>query len=273
VQIVATKALPRAWRIARITPLGELLTPPRLTATAIRLAVQIFLRVALWRGLYAATTTSAGLDREQAVTFVVLATLATRMRLMDRFSGRDAIIQHLQFGTIAYWFLRPVTARRYHALRALGDQLYGLAWVVVGYAICRALGVLNAPVSRHATMAFAVSALIGQLMLYRISLLTDLACFWTLRNNGALMVVTLAQNLLSGVYAPLWFFPRWFITLAAFLPFQYTLNAPLSLYIGRVPVSDSIRLVAIQLVWLIGLTVFTRWLWSRVPRRLAIQGG
>jgi ABC-2 type transport system permease protein len=271
--MTATSAWPRAWRVARITPLGELSTPPRLTATAIRLAVQIFLRVALWRGLYATTTTSAGLSRSQTVTFVVLATLSARVRVMDRYVGRDAVVQHLQFGTIAYWYLRPIEARKYHAIRALGDQLYGLGWMIVGYVICRLVGVLDGPASPTAAVAFGASALAGQLVFYRISLLTDLACFWTLRNNGAVMVVNMAQNLLAGIYAPLWFFPQWFRTMAAILPFQYTLNSPLSLYIGRIPAADGLRVIGVQLGWLAGLTILTRWLWTRVPARLTVQGG
>ncbi|WP_425473587.1 ABC transporter permease [Streptomyces tailanensis] len=265
--------LSRGRHIASITPRGELLAPPRMTATALRLLVQVCLVVYLWRGLYAHTDSSAGLDETQAVTYAVLAVLANRIRGLDRRAGRDTVIQHLHFGTIVYWYLRPMSPRRYYALRALGDQLYGFGWVLAGYALSLAVGIVVPPSSYEVAAVFAVSMLLGQLVLYYVMMLVDLLCFWTLRNESALLILVFAQNLLSGVYAPLWYFPDWFITLSAFLPFQATLGVPLSIYVGRIGVDDAFVQMAVQGVWIVLLALFTRWLWDRAGRRVVAQGG
>lgn len=263
----------RIRRVASITPRGELLAPPRMTATAVRLFVQVCLVVYLWRGLYANTESSAGLDETQAVGYAVLAVLANRIRGLDRAAGRDTVIQHLRFGTIVYWYLRPMRPRRYYALRALGDQLYGFGWVLAGYVLCLAAGVVAPPASFEVAGVFAVSMLLGQLVLYYVMMLVDLMCFWTLRNESALLILIFAQNLLSGVYAPLWYFPDWFITLSAFLPFQATLGVPLSIYVGRIEVGDAFAQMAVQGVWIVLLALLTRWLWDRAGRRVVAQGG
>ena len=106
-----------------------------------------------------------------------------------------------------------------------------------------------------------------------VMLVIDQMCFWTLRNGAAMLILIFAQNLLSGVYAPLWFFPDWFITLSGFLPFQATLSVPLSIYIGRIPLSDAGGQLAIQAGWAVALTLFTRFLWRRAARRVISQGG
>jgi ABC-2 type transport system permease protein len=266
-------AVPYAWRVARVTPLGELHAPPRMTAVLLRLTVQVVLVAALWRGLYAHTGTTAGLDRGQAVTYAVLAVLASRLRELDQFAGRDTVIQHMHYGTIVYWYLRPLPPQRYYALRALGEQLYGFAWALAGYAVCLTAGVVEPPKSAAVAGVFAVSLLLGQWVLYYIMLLTDQWCFWALRNNAAVMILIFAQNLLSGVYAPLWFFPDWFVTLSVFMPFQATLSVPLSLYIGRIPLSDAAGQLAIQAAWVVVLALFTRFLWRRAARRVISQGG
>jgi ABC-2 type transport system permease protein len=262
-----------AWRAARVTPLGELLAPPRMTAVLLRLAVQVVLVVSLWRGLYAHTGTTAGLSRDQAVTYAVLAVLASRLRELDQYANRDTVLQHMHFGTIVYWYLRPLPPRRYYALRALGEQLYGLAWALGGYAVCLAAGVVQPPESAAVAGVFALSLLLGQWVLYYILLATDQWCFWALRNNAAIMIIVFAQNLLSGVYAPLWFFPDWFVTLSGYLPFQATLSVPLSLYVGRVPLSDAVGQLAVQAGWVVVLALFTRFLWRRAARRVVSQGG
>ncbi|KND32975.1 ABC transporter permease [Streptomyces acidiscabies] len=265
--------VPFAWRAARVTPLGELYTPPRMTGALLRLAVQIVLVASLWHGLYARTGTTAGLDRGQAVTYAVLAVLSSRIRELDQYSGRDTVQQHVHFGTIVYWWMRPMPPRRYYALRALGEQLYGFAWALFGYAVCLAAGVVDPPKSAAVAGVFALSLLLGQWVLYYIMLVIDQWCFWALRNGAALMILVFAQNLLSGVYAPLWFFPDWFVTLSSYLPFQATLSVPLSLYIGRIPLSDAGFQLAVQAGWVVVLALFTRFLWSRAARRVVAQGG
>ena len=266
-------AVLHGWRAARVTPLGELLTPPRITAALLRLTVQVVLVASLWRGLYAQTGTTAGLDRGQAVTSAVLAVLASRLRELDQYAGRDTVLQHMHFGTIVYWYLRPLPPQRYYAMRALGEQMYGLVWALAGYAVCLAAGVVEPPESAAVAGVFALSLLLGQLVLYYVMLVIDQLCFWTLRNGAAMLILIFAQNLLAGVYAPLWFFPHWFITMSGFLPFQATLSVPLSLYVGRIPLSDAGVQLAVQAGWVLALSLFTRLLWHRAARRVVSQGG
>ncbi|MGW0820221.1 ABC-2 family transporter protein [Streptomyces sp. NPDC002845] len=266
-------AVLHAWRAARVTPLGELHNPPRMTAALLRLTVQVVLVWSLWRGLYANTGTTAGLDRDQAVTYAVLAVLATRIRELDQYAGRDTVLQHMHFGTIVYWYLRPLSPQRYYALRALGEQLYGLVWVLVGYGMCLATGIVEPPKSAAVAGVFALSALLGQWVLYYVMLIIDQLCFFTLRNGAAVLILIFAQNLLAGVYAPLWFFPDWFITLSSLLPFQATLSVPLSLYVGRIELSDAGAQLAIQAAWILLLALFTRLLWRRAAQRVISQGG
>lgn len=263
----------RQWRAARVTPLGELLQPVRITGAAVRLVLEIALVTLLWRALYAGVESSAGLDREQAVTYAVLAVLALRMRGGERELSADSVLVHVQEGTILYWFVRPLRPGRYYLIRAAGDQAYGLAWVLAGYLTCRAIGIVSPPASAGAAVAAAVSLLLGQITLYYLLLIVDLFCFWAVMNKSAVQILGFAQSLLSGAFAPLWFFPGWFIALSAVLPFQGTLNVPLSLYIGRIPVAEAPREIAVQVAWCVLLAGVTRLLWRRAAERVTVQGG
>lgn len=262
-----------AWRTGRISALGELLSPGRLVGTAIRLAIQIALVVFLWRALYAHTSSIAGLTRDQAVDYAVLAVLATRVRGLDRDVSRDSVSWHVYMGTIVYWFLRPVPPRRYYLYRMLGEQVYGLSWFALGYAGCRIAGVLGPPASTSSAAAFVAALLFGQAIYYELMLSLDLMCFWALRNDSAMQILQFVQNLLSGAYAPLWYFPGWFIAMSAVLPFQGTLNVPLSLYAGRIAPSAAPGQLAVQAAWIAGLCLINRRLWRRAGDRVTSQGG
>ena len=42
---------------------------------------------------------NARLSREQAISYAVLAVLASRLRELDQYAGRDTVLQHMHFGT------------------------------------------------------------------------------------------------------------------------------------------------------------------------------
>lgn len=270
---VSVSAVRATWHTMSITARGEMLSPTRITAAATRLAVHIFLMVYLWQALYARTTTSAGMTMPQAVTYAVLALLALRMRTANRSAAKDTVFQHMHSGTIAYWYLRPLPPHRYHLLRGIGDQLYGFGWACAGYAICLAIGVVSPPASVGAGLAFAVTLALGQALLYYLVLISDQLCFWMIKNSAGVEILIFVQNLLSGAYVALWYFPGWFRALSAALPFQYTLGVPLSFYVGRLDVSALPGQLAVQITWVIGFAVLTRMLWRRAGERVESQGG
>jgi ABC-2 type transport system permease protein len=270
---IGRRAEAAAWRTARITALSDLLSPSRLYGLAIRLGVQLFLVAFLWRALYAHVTQAAGLTETQAVSYALLAVLVLRIRRADRWMGRDMVIQHVQSGTIVYWFLRPVSPQRYSLWRGVGEQAYGLAWAVAGWLVCLAIGVVGWPASAGDAAAFAVTFILGQSVLYYLGLLTDLMCFWTIRNGSVVAILAFAQNLLSGGYAALWYYPGWFRSVSEVLPFQYTVGVPLSFYIGRLPLAELPLMLGWAAAWMLALALVTRLLWRRAAARISAQGG
>jgi ABC-2 type transport system permease protein len=262
-----------AARVACVTATVETSQPLRLTFTLARISLQTFLVACLWRALYAQTTTSSGLTEKQAVGYAVLAVLLGARGGIDRTSARDTLPQQVRDGTILYWFIRPMAARRYYAVRALGDQGYAMLWFVAGVGVGRALGLVDRPPSAAAGLTALASLLLGQITLYYLTLTMDLVCFWAIKNSMAIVVFQFVQNLLAGVFAPLWFFPAWFRAVDGWLPFQGIVNVPLSLYLGRIPATQAWTWLAAQAAWCAALSVLTARLWRRAGRRVSVQGG
>ncbi|GAA4838555.1 ABC transporter permease [Kitasatospora terrestris] len=266
-------ALPRLAGVAVITALGDVHSPGRIAARAVRLTVSVLLVHWLWSALYRGTAQSAGLTRTQALAFAILSVLITQINETDRWIARDTVYQHVGSGTIIYWFLRPMAARRYCLVRAVGDRCYGLARAAVVYVVCLAVGLLTAPASSSAAAAFAVTALLGQVVVYQLGLLVDQMCFWMVKNGAVVAILEFVQALLSGALAPLWFFPQWFQLFSSLMPFQATLNVPLSFYTGRMPVQELPEQIALQLAWIAVLTTLTRLLWRNASDKIQSQGG
>lgn len=264
----------RAWRIWRIVPLYQTIAyRGRFFLAPFMVAVQVYLYYLLWIAVYKGKTSVAGLDVHQAVGYATLAILLGRIRWSNRMVSKDSVPQRTREGTIIYWFLRPIPPGRYYMFRAVGDAGYGAVWAAIGYAVVLSTGMIRPPASAAVGGVFVLSMVLGQVILYYLGQLVDLATFWLVTNTGLTRMYGFVQDLMSGVFVPLWFLPGWLLTTASVLPFAATINLPISIYIGRIPLSEAPAKLLFETCWILFLAAMTRFLWSRAARRVTSQGG
>jgi ABC-2 type transport system permease protein len=262
-----------AWRAMRVTPLAEFYQWGRVGSALFMLIARASLTYWLWRSLYKGTASSAGMNVSEATTYAMLGVFYQSFRVVNRWAARDMMVQHMLEGTIVYWFLRPVSPRRYYCIRTTGDLLYGGCWAAVAYTGSLTSGLIQPPASLAAGLAAGATLALGLVILYYLQQLIDLACFWTVVNFQLVIVYGILQNVLAGALVPLWFFPSWFISIDQWLPFQSTLNVPLSLYIGRIPVSGLGQNLAVQVLWIALLAIILTVVWRRAAARVTVLGG
>jgi ABC-2 type transport system permease protein len=80
-------------------------------------------------------------------------------------------------------------------------------------------------------------------------------------------------ELFSGLLIPINWFPQWFQTLSAWLPFQGIAYIPLSIYLGRFEGMELWKALGHQAMWAVVLLVCGRLLWNRCQHKMLIQGG
>ena len=257
-----------------LVPRTEWAYRPRIAVTAFVVVTQVFLYVLLWRALYGGSgETVVGLGMSQAITYSVLATLMGTGRVVMEGASQETAQSKIRDGSVVFWFVRPLSARRYCAWRGLGESLYATVWLLVGLAVGVACGLVALPPSLAAVAVTVPAYGLGQLVFYQIGLLVDLTSFWTITSFGVNRLVAFVQLLLSGGLIPLWFFPEGFRAVAVHLPFAATINVPVSLYTGRIPAGECWPYVAEQAVWCVVLALLSRLMWQRAARRLLVLGG
>ena len=77
----------------------------------------------------------------------------------------------------------------------------------------------------------------------------------------------------SGSLVPLQMLPDWLRGIANVLPFAQSVAVPVSLLSGITPLSDAPGVWLIQGLWLIGLLVVSRVVFSVSVRKITVQGG
>jgi len=264
----------RSWRIVRLGILNERAYRVRLIIAPMMLSVQLYLYDRLWSAVFHSTKTAAGMTFRQTLTYSMMALLMARIRWNARtFNVRDSIGVGVREGTIVYWFLRPISPGRFYMWRQTGDVIYGAAWALLGYLVLLAAHVIDTPHGLKGSGIFVASLFLGQIILYYLGQIVDICTFWMLSTNNVVRMYYFIQDLLSGVFVPLPFMPAALLTATMWLPFSYGVSVPLSLYIGRIPMSHAGHALFLQLFWVVALGFFTRWMWSRASRRVTVQGG
>lgn len=263
----------RHWRVCRVGVLQETAFRSRLIVSPITLAIQLFITYSLWTAIYAHVRTSGGLGARQATTYALFALLIARVRWSTRVHSRDSLIVRVREGSVAYWFLRPVSPARYYQLKQIGDAVAGAVLPLGSCAILLALGILQPPGSMATGLAAAVTLGLGQVLLYYLGAVVDLTSFWFFVNTGVIDIYHFLEDLLAGVYVPLWLLPPLVQAAALWLPFSYAINLPVSLYVGRIVLDDAIPPLLGEAAWVLVLAVLTRLLWRAAGSRIAAVGG
>jgi ABC-2 type transport system permease protein len=271
---VAGPRLGRSWRVLRVGVLNERAYRVRLVVAPVTLAVQLYLYDRLWTAVFSHTKVAAGFTLKQTLTYSLMALLIARIRWNSRtFNVRDSLAIAVREGTVAYWFLRPISPARFYMWRQSGDMLYGAVWAIIGYVVLLVGGVIAPPSGARGAVEFGISLVLGQMVLYYLGQIVDICTFWMMSNNGIVRMYYFIQDLLSGVFVPLWFMPGFLLAAATWLPFSAGVNVPLSLYVGRIPAKNAEYQLGLQVFWVVVLALFSQWMWSLAARRVTVQGG
>ena len=161
------------------------------------------------------------------------------------------------------WFARSLATRTAPTLLRCVPMV-ALAFAFFG---------MRLPVSPAAGLAWAVSTICAVLLSSAMGALLLVSLLWTVSGRGIAVLAAAGAWAFSGIVLPLPFFPSWMRPLVEFLPFRGLLDTPLRLYLGHIPASEALPVVAHQLAWTVALVLFGRWLLARGTRRLVVHGG
>ena len=80
-------------------------------------------------------------------------------------------------------------------------------------------------------------------------------------------------ELFSGLLLPISFFPHFFQSVLAVLPFQYISYIPVLLYLGKINGLGMLKVLSVQVFWVFALLALGDGMWRWSSRRITIQGG
>lgn len=125
----------------------------------------------------------------------------------------------------------------------------------------------------HSRIALAIlSIALGAVIAFVVDSILATLAFWLEDVHQIIGYHYLLWTIGSGVLIPYIFLPETIKTILSFLPYRYIVSAPIEILVASSSTTPAITLIAIQIAWIVGLTLILKFLWQRGLKRYAIPG-
>ena len=226
--------------------------------------------VAFWQAIYAETTTIAGLDLEQTLSYILLARifgpLASTMGI--GYFGRL-----LRDGQIEIELLRPVDFQGQNYAMRMADLATSLVLQLPLLLIAVVFFGLRLPADPLVWGVFILSALIGASVVFCFDWALGCLSFYTTEVWGLIVVRYSLGLFFSGTFLPIVMMPEWLQLIVNSVPIAQSLYVPVALLSGITPLAEAPRVLLVQLGWLVAMLVLSRFVFSVAVRKVTVQGG
>lgn len=234
------------------------------------LVIQVALLMVVWRAVYGDRAVVAGIGRDQAVAYAVLAVCLQTMLMPWNFSGLPLRVRR---GLIAVDLTRPQGLIGQNLAQSAGTTAVNAVIGLIGVGWAAILGAARPPHGWTQLATWVLSLVLALALALLLNLLVSMVTFWTTEVGGAFILYRMAGAFASGAMIPLWFMPPWLAHILGWLPFQAQVFAPLSLYFGTVTGLAAVTTVAVQASWVVIIAVLLQVVWLMARRRVVVLGG
>ncbi len=236
--------------------------------------IAVFIQISIWHALFNGaheTSTQMGtIDINEMVTYVVISTA------ISLFIRNEVILQmetKIKSGEIAMDLIKPTNLKLMIFSNSLGGSAFKLIFqfiplIIVGYLF------LNLTIPTPENVVLFIITLINAVIIYfLLTYIVGLLAFWYMAIWHLERFLGDLISLFAGAIVPLWFFPKVLLDISAVLPFHLIYFTPISIYLGKITVSDSIYLILQQFIWITVLILLEKVVWKNAVNKLVVQGG
>ncbi len=226
--------------------------------------------VFFWRAVYADTSTIAGMDLQQTLTYIILA------RIFAPLSEMNMIFEfgyNLREGAMAIIMLRPLNLQDSYYIQSFARLAMFVIWEIPMALVATFVFGLQWPTSPAVWGAFLVTAILGHTVLFFFDWTLGCLTFYTTEVWGLGVLVEGVSLFFSGSLVPLVMMPGWLQAITHALPFAQAVYAPLSILTGVVPLDQAWQVWLVQLAWIAGLGLVSQLVFRVAIRKVTVQGG
>lgn len=222
---------------------------------------------------YAHARAATPLTLAQAVSYTWLA--QAFFHLLPFSANPDPEVRDMiRTGHVAYEMTRPIDLHGLWWARALAARTVPtLMRAVPMFVVAVPFLGLQPPASPASALAFAITIVAAALLTSAFTTIITATLMWTVSGDGIARIMPSLVSVGAGLVVPLPLFPSWAQPILSALPFRGMADEPFRLYLGDLPPSAALFILAKQLLWTAIFVVLGRAIVASGRRRLVVQGG
>lgn len=189
----------------------------------------------------------------------------------------NEIFDSILNGNIAYELCRPISIYNMWFSRSVASRLSGAVLrcfpiLIVAVFLPHPYGI-QAPASLAHFVLFVITLILGLAMTVSFCMLVGVLTFFTISPQGLRILFTSAVEFFAGAIIPLPFFPEKVQRVMELLPFASMQNVALRIYSGSMSNPEMQKAIALQVFWLVSITLIGKLLCRVAEKRITVQGG
>ncbi|MFO7548109.1 MAG: ABC-2 family transporter protein [Acidimicrobiia bacterium] len=223
----------------------------------------------VWRTVAEASGPINGYGVDEFTSYYIIWTL---VRVFNLALAPGAWDWWVRSGRISNDLLHPVDP--YHRNLA-GFAGAKVIWITLWIPVAIFLFVVFRPEispSPFELMTFFVAAWAGYVIRFNLLWGLGLVSFWTTRAQALVEVFIALELLFSGRLVPMAVMPAWIRTVSDWLPFKWSFQFPIEVFIGQLDTREILTGLGIQLVWIAVSGGAIALVWRRAIRRFTAVG-
>ena len=231
----------------------------------------LFVMVSIWESLYKTRSSMSGISLSDMISFVIINMLLSSI---TRSNIANKIAQKVEDGSICVELTKPVSFQLLMFSEDMGDNLFEILFSTLPICLFALFFYGFKPPANIYDFAFFLLGLFnGIILVFLINYSMGLITFWVKKTSFVEWFFEAFFKLFSGSVIPLWFYPDLLKEISSVLPFRFITFEPIAIYVGKMSVIDSVKVIIMQLSWIGIMLIINSLVWSRVQKKLVVHGG
>ncbi|GEM_PF-3044052 len=236
--------------------------------------ITMIVTIAVWLFAFQQTgnLSFGGYSQTEMIAYLVLAGLITST--MWHTAQGDFVMNTIRNGNLSRYLIRPYSFTGDYLMSQMMSNCF--RFLITGTIFTAILLFSSLPIFSAFKWTlvpyFFLLLIPGVLIQYLVFYNAALMAFWMEEGWGMTFLIRVLAEVAAGSFIPLTLFAPSWQTIFNLLPFKYIIAVPVSMLLGRIPVSDLPSIFMGSIAWLVGLSILTGCVWKAGVRHYSAVG-
>lgn len=233
----------------------------------------LMLSINIWTALYSARSEQSIVEigLKEQIVYSIVAVIVKSLTTCNVMNELNDMVLN---GEISQRLLLPLGFRKHLFFQTVSNNIFLFIYSAIPPVVIAVLIYqIHFICDIQNLLICVLSVILSYTLNFFLNFVLGLTVFW-FRNAFFLSWMTSAFfSLFSGSFVPVWFFPQWLNKVSLFIPYRYIVFEPTAILLGRYDISTSLKIVIVQLIWIVILYVIGEIIWRIGRKKLMVQGG